>query len=487
MKKLVLLFVLVLTIPFFITGCTGESEEKYTSYTLFCEYDEANHTLEGKESVEIFNKYDNSLSELKFFLYPNSFSKGNEAVSTSYFNRAYPSGEVSYGGINIESVKSEDESLAFSISEKGNILTIILPEEIYPNEEACVDIEFTVKLANINHRLGYGNNTVNFGNFYPILCVYENGFIENSFVTNGDPFYSETASYEATLSFDKSFVLACSGDIVNESISGEVNVVKIEAKKVRDFAFTLSDKFQKVSSSVGDITVNYFYYDEANFDENLAVACEAMSTFQELFGKYPYKTINVAKTNFCFGGMEYPNLVFISDEVEDAETYKYVIVHELAHQWWYSLVGNNEFGEAWLDESLTEYSTALFFEKNDKYGISYDDLISGALQSYRLFINTYKDILGDVDESMNRNLSEFNTEPEYVNCVYTKGVLMFDSVRNTLGDNKFFKCLQNYFADFKYKIATGQDLIDSFSKTSKTKLDGYFNAWLNGEVVLDNE
>ena len=58
MKKLALLFVLVLTIPFFITGCTGESEEKYTSYTLFCEYDEANHTLEGKESVEIFNKYD---------------------------------------------------------------------------------------------------------------------------------------------------------------------------------------------------------------------------------------------------------------------------------------------------------------------------------------------------------------------------------------------------------------------------------------------
>ena len=117
MKKLALLFVLVLTIPFFITGCNGESEEKYTSYTLFCEYDEANHTLEGKESVEIFNKYDNLLSELKFFLYPNSFSEGNEAVSTSYFNRAYPTGEVSYGGINIESVKSEDESLAFSISE----------------------------------------------------------------------------------------------------------------------------------------------------------------------------------------------------------------------------------------------------------------------------------------------------------------------------------------------------------------------------------
>ena len=487
MKKFALLLVLILTIPFFVVGCTDKGEANYTAYTLFCEYDEVNHTLDGKERVEIFNKYDNTLSELKFFLYPNSFNEGKEAVSSSYFNRAYPTGEISYGNIEIESVTSENEALEYQVNEEGNILTVSLQEDIYPNERISVDIEFTVKLANINHRLGYGENTVNFGNFYPVLCVYENGFVENNFATNGDPFYSETANYDVTLSFNKNFVLASSGDVLSESENGDNIVVNIEAKKVRDFAFTLSTKFQKISNTVGDITVNYYYYDEDNFEENLMIACDAMTTFQELFGEYPYKTINVAKTNFCFGGMEYPNLVFISDEVADAETYKYVIVHELAHQWWYSLVGNNEFSEAWLDESLTEYSTALFFEKNEQYGIDYDELIEGALRSYRLFIGTYKDILGDIDESMNRNLSEFNTEPEYVNCVYTKGVLMFDSVRNTLGDNKFFKCLQNYFDDFEYKTATGQDLIEIFSKTSKTKLDGFFNAWLNGEVVLDNE
>ena len=486
MKKFSLLFVLIFSLPFFIAGCTGKSEEKYNTYTLSCEYDEISHTLDGTESVEFYNKYDNSLSELKFFLYPNSFDEGKEAVSTSYFERAYPSGEESYGNIEIESVKSEDENLTFNISDEGNILTVTLSNEIYPNEKVCVDIDFTVNLANINHRLGYGENTVNFGNFYPILCVYENGFVENDFATNGDPFYSETANYDVTLTFDKDFVLASSGDVLSESESGENKVVEIEANKVRDFAFTLSTKFQKVSSVVGDMTVNYYYYDEDNFEENLKVACDAMTTFQELFGEYPYKTINVAKTNFCFGGMEYPNLVFISDDVADAETYKYVIVHELAHQWWYSLVGNNEYAEAWLDESLTEYSTALFFENNTQYGISYHDLVAGALRSYQLFISVYKDILGDVDESMNRNLDEFNTEPEYVNCVYTKGVLMFDSIRKTLGDNKFFKCLENYFEDYRYKTAIGENLIESFSKNAKTNLEGFFKAWLNGEVVLDN-
>ena len=231
MKKFSLLFVLIFSLPFFIAGCTGKSEEKYNTYTLSCEYDEISHTLDGTESVEFYNKYDNSLSELKFFLYPNSFDEGKEAVSTSYFERAYPSGEESYGNIEIESVKSGNENLTFNISDEGNILTVTLLKEIYPNEKVCVDIDFTVNLANINHRLGYGDNTVNFGNFYPILCVYENGFVENDFATNGDPFYSETANYDVTLTFGKDFVLASSGDVLSESESGENKVVEIEARR----------------------------------------------------------------------------------------------------------------------------------------------------------------------------------------------------------------------------------------------------------------
>ncbi len=486
MKKISLLFVLIFALLFFLVGCNFSSDGKLNSYTLDCHYDSASHTLSGKEEVVFYNDYDNAIDELKFFLYPNSFNEGKEAVSDSYFNRAYPTGEESFGDITIESVFCNGESLPYSINDEGSILTTSLVSEIYPDETVTVEIAFTVNLANINHRLGYGENTVNFGNFYPILCVYENGFVLNSFASNGDPFYSEVANYDVTLSFDDSFTLASTGDVVSESIDNGVKTVKISALKVRDFAFTLSENFEVVSSSVGDITVNYFYYDEENFEENLLVACEAMEYFSDLFGEYPYKTINVAKTNFCFGGMEYPNLVFISDEVADAVTYKYVIVHELAHQWWYSLVGNNEYTEAWLDESLTEYSTALFFEEYEKYGMKYTDIIDGALNSYQLFVSTYESILGDIDESMNRNLGEFSTEPEYVNCVYTKGVLMFDSIRDTLGDNKFFKCLKNYFEDYAYKISTQNDIIQSFSKSAHMDLTNFFLAWLNGEVVLGN-
>jgi Peptidase family M1 domain len=50
-----------------------------------------------------------------------------------------------------------------------------------------------------------------------------------------------------------------------------------------------------------------------------------------------------------FAGMEYPELVF-SLPIAD------VITHEVAHQWWYGLVGNNQFAEPWLDESFASYA-----------------------------------------------------------------------------------------------------------------------------------
>jgi aminopeptidase N len=66
--------------------------------------------------------------------------------------------------------------------------------------------------------------------------------------------------------------------------------------------------------------------------------------------------------------MEYPALVMISDNIGEHISYEEVIVHEVAHQWWYSLVGNDQINYGFLDEGLTEYSTILFFENNPEYG-----------------------------------------------------------------------------------------------------------------------
>ena len=479
MKKFVFLFVFIFALPLFLVGCGGQVQ--LSSYDIVCEYDENSHTLTCEQNVNYVNNSNNALNEICFFLYPNSFKE--IAVSNAYYDRAYPNGD-SFGDIEIESVKIGDKDAEFNIENEA-ILNVTLFNELFPNENIEINLSYVVTLANVCHRLGYGDNAVNFGNFYPILCVYDDGFVKNSFASNGDPFYSDIANYNVQIAFPSNYTLATSGEVLSSTSENSKTTTEIKGEKLRDFCFVLSTKFEVISKTINDVNVNYYYYDDENAEEYLTLACEVIEEFSSSFGDYPYKNVNVVKTNFCFGGMEYPNLVYISDEIADAETYRYVIVHELAHQWWYSLVGNNEYEEAWLDESLTEYSTALFFERHD-YGLNYDDIIAGADSTYRLFVDVYSNVLGDVDESMNRNLGEFETEPEYVNCVYTKGVLMYDSLRKTLGDSKFFKCLKDYFENFRYKNASGADLINSFSSSSHRNLEGYFSSWLNGEVIFGN-
>ena len=111
-------------------------------------------------------------------------------------------------------------------------------------------------------------------------------------------------------------------------------------------------------------------------------------------------------------------------------------------------------------------------------------MVTNATTSYKTFVRVYTSVNGEVDTSMERNLSQFATEPEYVQCTYTKGLIMFDTIRKSVGDKKFTKALQNYYEDFAYKNASPADMIASFSKTTHSDLEGFFLSWLTGEVVI---
>ena len=85
----------------------------------------------------------------------------------------------------------------------------------------------------------------------------------------------------------------------------------------------------------------------------LAAAQTSVSTFSASFGPYPYPELDVVLGAFPdFGGMEYPTIVF-------SEVDKWTVAHEVAHQWWYGLVGNDQYAEPWLDESLATWSEEL--------------------------------------------------------------------------------------------------------------------------------
>lgn len=491
-KLILTLLLLILAVSALLSGCSkidfvAKFGNNVNTYDIHLDIDEINKTAVVKQKTTYINKTETSLDNVCFHLYPNSFAEGvkSKPVSVLYEQKAYPNGE-SFGGITINSVKVNNlEAQTTLEGDDKTILNIALKSDLYPQEKVTFNFEYELKLPNINHRFGYGQNTINLCNFYPIACVYDKvGFNKSEYHYNGDPFYSDMANYNVEITNFETYKVATTGNVVLQNTLDHKTTTKVEAKAVRDFAIVLSDKFKTESKKVGNTTINYFYYNDKEPEKSLSTCVDSLNTFNSLIGNYPYKTLAVVESNFVHGGMEYPNLVMISDSLEKYEDYQNTIIHEIAHQWWYGMVGNNEYDYGWLDEGLTEYTTALFYEKNPSYNLSYDEIMKNANSSYCMFVEVYGDIFGSVDTTMDRNLNEYKTEPEYIYISYVKGMLLFDSLREVLGKKAFNKCLKTYFKKFQGKNATPQDLIAVFQSTSLRNLEPFFSSWIDGSVVV---
>lgn len=488
MKKIFLL--LLLPLIFLFTGCNSndltKASKNLNTYNMDITYNN-DYTFSVKQTFNYKNNEDTTLDNLNMHLYPRSFREGaaSSVVSNLNYSTCYYNG-ASYGDIEITSLSVNDNSQDVVIG--GNdedILIVNFGEDLDPDECCEIYIEYKFKLPNINHRFGYGEDTINVANFYPIACIYEDGnYNIESYHYNGDPFYSDMANYNVTLNIPSNFKMASTGNVTSSTTHEDTITYQINAITVRDFAFVLSDKFEIVSDSINNVSVNYYYYKNKYPNESLKAGVDAVRTFSELFGEYPYSVLNIVEANFVHGGMEYPNLVLISDAVDIESDYINVIVHEVAHQWWYGIVGNNEFNYGWLDEGLTEYSTLLFYEENPQYNVDVEELIKNTTNSYVTFVEIYNKVFDSVDTTMNRKLNEYNNESEYVYIAYVKGMLIFDNLRELIGKDKFIAALQTYFEDYKYQIATPDGMINSFEKSSGSKLKEVFDSWINGKVQI---
>ena len=460
--------------------------ENKTNYNISIDFDAENKSATVKQTIDYINETDAILKTLKLNLYPQFFEEGathNVIASTKQANCYYNG--MSYAEFDVDRIVVGDRDIPVKYSgEYEEILLVDIGASLMPNERVNLSFEYKFKLPNCNHRFGYGENTINLANFYPIMCVYEQGeFIENGYSPNGDPFYSDVANYCVSITLPNEYIVASTGTKQEEKLDKQEKIVTYKAEMVRDFAMVISNEFNIMSSNVNDTNIYYYYFNDLNAEESLNCSVDAIKTFSKLFGSYPYKTYSVVQTDFVHGGMEYPNLVMISSSINNADDYKNVIIHETAHQWWYGMVGNDEMKNPWLDEALTEFSTMLFYDYNENYKLNHKDMINSAKENYSLFISVYQDVLGKIDTSM-RGCKSYTTEPEYTYCIYVKGALMFDSLYNLVGSENFINSLKHYFNNNKYKNATPENLINSFEAVCGTDLDGFFSSWLDGKVVI---
>lgn len=471
MKRFVLfLSVLALVLPLCaFAGCGGKDAPR-CKYEISAEYEEG--VLTAEMVFTYHNTEECEMSALEFNLYGNAYREDAafSPVSRSYRAKAYYDGD-SYGDMQIDEVFP---CAAWEVcGQDENILRVEPENPVPPGGETTFTICYTLTLAKVEHRTGIARHAVNLGNFYPILCVYdpESGFYECEYYAQGDPFFSECADYFVTFTAGAEYTVAASGTVVTATVAGGKKTSSLELLNARDFVIVLSEEFTVLQGTADGVNMLYYFHDDDNAAQTLALLEEALTDFSNTFGEYPYQSYSAVQTGFCFGGMEYPALVMLSDSLEK-ESYEYAAVHETAHQWWYAAVGNNELEHAWLDEGLAEYSTALFYRDNSQYGRDEEAIFSSARKAYNALRSVQEQLSGNADTSMSRHLAAFG-EYEYAVIAYDKGMLLFDTLADALGQKRFNAALRKYYRENAGGIATPARLCDAFGEAGAQIITRY--------------
>ena len=433
---------------------TLQDEKSKNEYTIDVIYDDETNRILCNESLVYINNTKTTLDKIYLHIYPNAFcDRQLVPFEDTEMDRAYPNG-FNEGYIDIKNVLSNNNKSTYEIiGDKNDILQIKLDKLLKAGEVIKIDLKYNVKLPNCLGRFGYGDNTVNVTNWFPIACVYDDkGWNLKSYETVGDPFYSDTSNFKVKLLAPSKYKLATTGNIAEIKTDNEKTQYTIEGKMVRDFAFILSEKFIVNKTNYKGITITTYNLNEDMSKESMDVAKSSIEIFSKLFGDYPYDTYSVVSSDFFIGGMEYPMLSMIDESLYNSENkflLEYVIAHETAHQWWYSVIGNDEISEPWLDEAITEYSTILYFE--EKYGKETGDKLIKTME-----VQTRDFKTNDIFKAT----TDYKNSSEYSLSVYTKGAVLFNEIRKEVGDEMFFNTLREYYSTYKFKNVNSYQFVE---------------------------
>ncbi|MDK2991145.1 MAG: hypothetical protein PWP48_378 [Clostridiales bacterium] len=396
-------------------------------YEMSLVLDTEKNTISGQETIFFKNTGDEPLNDIYLQLYQNTDERLTE----------------------IQKIMLDEAEVKFEYS--ANTVVIQPPKPIYPWKKVKLDIFFTSNIPVVTDKLGdygYKNGVYALSRFYPSLAARsDSGWIISPYYYTGDPYISDAADYDVKLSMPAKQKAVFGGHVEYDTVEGDRRLVHVTASPARTFCFAASANYKTVSKKVGDITVTAAYANgsPAVAQSMLDYAEHALSIFQKRFGIYPYDYMVLAEAPLRSGGMEYSGIALYAPAVFRGRDVEREVVHEIAHQWWFNMVGNDEFREPWLDEGLTRYSEVIYYES--RYGAQRKQQALNKI-SQRLKTTS--------DGVLYSPISGFSKSQYYI-VVYDKGALFHDALRQQMGDDSYFKLLQEYLRRYKWKIATTQD------------------------------
>ena len=374
-----------------------------------------------------------------------------------------------------------DEEAALDYQAEGTAVGVALPEPLPPGQPVYVEMEYDVTVPVDNTR-GYGTFNYQEGvlllsNFHAMVAVYDPGGWNLALAPDyGDPVYAETSFYTVEFTAPQDMTVIASGTTTGKRDNDDGTTTwTLVSGPMRDMMVVASDRFESTSHALGYVRVNSYYLPEHSQSGQaiLRYARDGLRAYQQSFGPYPFGEFDVVEAPIYAGGMEYPGLIMVANQHYDVagEYLEFITAHEVAHQWWYSLVGNDQVMVPWLDESLTNFSTFYYYEHT--YGA---DRAALAFQNY--VASQYYLAKEEGRDAIVHQPVEAFSPAQYGAIVYGKGAVFFYELRSKLGDGTFLDVLRAYLEDRKYKLATPDDFLRVAEQVSGQELDDFYAQWI---------
>ncbi len=456
-----------------------EAARDLDRYEIEAVFDEAFATLECEQRVWYTNRSADALNNLYFHAYANVFKRedtspaATEELAAQAYPRGFDPGEIAFDSVSVNGL-----AVAFALEGADEAVLRVPVGLLAPGEEAALELRYTLRIPLCNYRFGRSDREIwNLGNVFPIAAMYEGGeWRTDPYIAIGDPFYSSCANYTVTLELPKRFQIAASGALRECSESGDRARCTFELPAGREFALSFSDQYKVASDVVEGVLVRAFALSADDAKRELRFATRVLGHYSAMLAPYPYPSLCVAETPLGgYGGMEYPGFVMIDTlQFQAGGALEYVVAHELAHQWWYAQVGNDEVRSPWLDEALTEYTAMLYFERERGEEVFEQMLEQRVESANRLTLPSGSTIASGIDR--------FDSLWEYSMAVYLRGAGMFHGLRLALGEEVFLSALRTYLEKHRYGIATREDLVDAFNQVTGSDWRGYFDDYLDGSM-----
>ncbi len=434
-----------------------------TIYHLDMRIGDSLDSISAAQELRYTNQETEALNEVRFHLYPNLLGGRVEVTAVSVNDQP---AQPTFTGVN------------------DSVMSVPLTAPLAPGETAVIRFDFTTTVPQGPDRnyavFAFNEGVLALAHFYPMVAVYDQRWYTGTPSPQGDLTYGDSAFFLVRVTLPADVALAASGSTVSQSVDGSEQTMTIAAGPVRDFYLAASRGYVVTSRQIGDTMINS--YALAGYEEGgtavLDYASAAVATFSRRFSPFPYTELDVVSTTTTALGVEYPgifanalriyDLAGSSGGLPNSVRLESTTVHETAHQWFYSLVGNDQLNEPWLDEALAQYSVYLYYQDNG--GVA-------AANSYYSYLESFWAAADSAPIPIGQAVADYAAN-EYGPIVYGRGPIFVRQLEEAMGTAVFQTFLRDYVQQSKWGIATTASFQALAEEHCQCDLDELFAAWV---------